>query len=186
MAGVTTRGARRALMNGSDVHSVVRLKSDVVLNSPTPATPAIAEPTVAKADDTTEILSSRRLFQEQRELVRQVRKDGEHRRWAKAVRETILGGKAVRFKADNKDDSKLGKIAVYLKTQLENVGLDVAPFDFDNVNKKVIESTNTLVYDTLLEIIERDSAANIYGYCLAVFVIGLKSCSVLCQGPPLQ
>ncbi|KAK3248796.1 hypothetical protein CYMTET_41754 [Cymbomonas tetramitiformis] len=57
---------------------------------------------------------------------REVRKNQENRRWAKSVRETILGGKANRFKADGKDDAKLGKIVVYLKTQFENAGLDVS------------------------------------------------------------
>eukprot|EP00854_Cymbomonas_tetramitiformis_P022473 gene22473-27121_t len=47
---------------------------------------------------------NKRSTEDQRELVRQVRKDGEHsRRWSKAIRETIIGGKAVRFKADGED-----------------------------------------------------------------------------------
>ncbi|KAK3254844.1 hypothetical protein CYMTET_35956 [Cymbomonas tetramitiformis] len=69
------------------------------------------------ADDTAEMIVARKLFQEQAALVRQVRKDQENRCWAKAVRETILGGEANYFKADGKDDVKLGKFVVYLKTQ---------------------------------------------------------------------
>ncbi|KAK3274183.1 hypothetical protein CYMTET_17628 [Cymbomonas tetramitiformis] len=148
-------------MKDSDVDSVVRLKSDVS-NSPTPATPAVAEPAAA-TDDTAEIIAARKLFQEQTALVRQVRKDQEHRRWTKAIREHILEGKANYFKADGKDDAKLGKIVVYLKTQFQNAGLDVSPFiNFDDVTKEVLECTNTLVYDTLFEVIQRDSAADIY------------------------
>ncbi|KAK3242852.1 hypothetical protein CYMTET_47470 [Cymbomonas tetramitiformis] len=89
-----TGGARRALMKDSDVDCVVRLK-DWVLNSPTPTTRAVAEPAAARADDTADVVSARnkRSTEDQRELVRQVRKDGEHsRRWSKAIRETIIGG----------------------------------------------------------------------------------------------
>ncbi|KAK3274541.1 hypothetical protein CYMTET_17279 [Cymbomonas tetramitiformis] len=35
-----------------------------------------------------------------------------------------------RFKADGKDDVKLGGIVIYLKIQFENVGLDITSFDF--------------------------------------------------------
>ncbi|KAK3276223.1 hypothetical protein CYMTET_15690 [Cymbomonas tetramitiformis] len=68
---------------------------------------------------------------EQVALVRQVRKDREHQRLAKTIHETIIGGKA-----DGKDDAKLGKVVVYLKTQFENAGFDTSPFDFDDVNKE--------------------------------------------------
>ncbi|KAK3250059.1 hypothetical protein CYMTET_40559 [Cymbomonas tetramitiformis] len=112
MAGVTTRGARRALMKDSDVDSVVRLKSDV-LNPPTPATPAVAEPTAVKADDTADMIATRKLYQEQAALVRQA--DGN----------------------DNDYDAKLGKfVEVYTKTQFENAALDVSPFDFDDLTKE--------------------------------------------------
>eukprot|EP00854_Cymbomonas_tetramitiformis_P008664 gene8664-10281_t len=51
---------------------------------------------------------------------------------SRAIRETIFGGKANYFKADGKDDVKLGKFVVYLKTHFANAGLDVSPFDFDD------------------------------------------------------
>ncbi|KAK3243749.1 hypothetical protein CYMTET_46615 [Cymbomonas tetramitiformis] len=106
MAGVTTRGARRALMKDSDEDNVVaRLKRDV-LNSPTPVTPAVAEPAAVKAD----MIPARKLYQEQAALVRQ---------------------------ADGKDDAKLGKFVVYLKTHFANAGLDVSPFDFDDVTREL-------------------------------------------------
>ncbi|KAK3248554.1 hypothetical protein CYMTET_41982 [Cymbomonas tetramitiformis] len=118
MAGVTTGGARRALMKDSDVDNDMGLKYGV-LNSPTPATPAVAEPAAAaRADDTADV-------------------------------KIILGGKA-----DSKDDTKLVESMVYLKTQFENAGLDVASFDFDDTTKQeVLKSANTLVYETLFEII---------------------------------
>ncbi|KAK3235300.1 hypothetical protein CYMTET_54482 [Cymbomonas tetramitiformis] len=63
-------------------------------------------------------------------------RSGVQRRWAKAIRETVLDGKANHFKVDGKDDAKLGKIIFYLKTQFENAVLDVSPFDFDDINKE--------------------------------------------------
>ncbi|KAK3244109.1 hypothetical protein CYMTET_46268 [Cymbomonas tetramitiformis] len=111
------------------------------------------------------MLAARKLFKEQTALlVRQDRKDQARKstRWAKAIHATILDGKANHFKADGKEDAKLGKFVGYLKTQFENAGLDVSPFDFDDVTKEVLECINTLVYDTLFEVIQRDSAADIY------------------------
>ncbi|KAK3240986.1 hypothetical protein CYMTET_24355 [Cymbomonas tetramitiformis] len=56
------------------------------------------------------------------------------------------------------DDVKLGRIVIYLKTQIEYAGLDTSSFDFDDTAKAVLESVNALVYDTLVEVIEPRSA----------------------------
>ncbi|KAK3251516.1 hypothetical protein CYMTET_39146 [Cymbomonas tetramitiformis] len=96
------------------------------------------------------MIVTRKLYQEQANLVRQVRKDQENRLWDTAIRETILGNKANYFKVDGKDDVKLER------------RLGRSPFDFDDVTKEVFECTNTLVYDTLFVVIQRDSAADIY------------------------
>eukprot|EP00854_Cymbomonas_tetramitiformis_P023804 gene23804-28859_t len=53
------------------------------------------------------MIVTRKLYQEQANLVRQVRKDQENRLWDTAIRETILGNKANYFKVDGKDDVKL-------------------------------------------------------------------------------
>ncbi|KAK3241105.1 hypothetical protein CYMTET_49101, partial [Cymbomonas tetramitiformis] len=72
-------------------------------------------------------------------------------------------GNSVRFKVDGKDDTKLGIFVVYLQTPFENAGVDVASFDlFDDTTREVLEFANTLVHNTLFEVIEPGSGAGVY------------------------
>ncbi|KAK3244445.1 hypothetical protein CYMTET_45939 [Cymbomonas tetramitiformis] len=54
------------------------------------------------------------------------------------------------------------KLVVYVKTQFAAVGLDLATFDFEDVDKPVIPVVNELVYDTISECIESDSNAELH------------------------
>ncbi|KAK3249105.1 hypothetical protein CYMTET_41455 [Cymbomonas tetramitiformis] len=92
-----------------------------------------------------------------------VRKENRHRAWGKALR-TYVGAwrqEHGRFEAVPKDIDKLGKLVVALRTEFQSAGLDVSSFDFENPTR-VIEAVNELVYDTLAELIESGSHAEMF------------------------
>ncbi|KAK3279061.1 hypothetical protein CYMTET_13035 [Cymbomonas tetramitiformis] len=122
---------------------------DGVRNSPTLTTPEVDDPGETKAEDSAAVVARRACFTAQSTLVRKVRESGT--KWAKTLRETVLGGKHVRFSGKNKDLAKLGKLIVLLKTEFSAVGLDLASFDFSDPTKEVIPLVNELVYDTFSE-----------------------------------
>ncbi|KAK3270120.1 hypothetical protein CYMTET_21460 [Cymbomonas tetramitiformis] len=94
------------------------------------------------------------------DLVKKVRAAGQQRKWAKNLRETVLGGKRVKFSGKSKDGDTLGKLIMLLKTEFSTVGLDLALFYFDDPNKEVIPLVHELVYDVFSEVVEVDSAAD--------------------------
>ncbi|KAK3270698.1 hypothetical protein CYMTET_20919 [Cymbomonas tetramitiformis] len=83
---------------------------EVVRNTPTLATPEVEEPGAAKAADTANviIIARRRYLSDQTDIVKRVRESGLHRKGAKNLRETVLGGKHEKFAGKDKDVAKLG------------------------------------------------------------------------------
>ncbi|KAK3244286.1 hypothetical protein CYMTET_46096 [Cymbomonas tetramitiformis] len=75
---------------------------------------------------------------------------------------SVLGDKNKRFEAVPKDIDKLGKLVVALKTEFLSAGLDVSSFEFEHGPTRVIEAVNELVYDTLSELIESGSQAEMF------------------------
>ncbi|KAK3288202.1 hypothetical protein CYMTET_4310 [Cymbomonas tetramitiformis] len=88
------------------------------------------------------------------DIVKRVRESGLHRKWAKNLRETVLGGKHEKFAGKDKDVAKLGKLIVILKTEFSTAGLDLASVEFNNPALEVIPLINELVYDTFSEVEE--------------------------------
>ncbi|KAK3247265.1 hypothetical protein CYMTET_43235 [Cymbomonas tetramitiformis] len=127
---------------------------EVVRNTPTLATPEVEDPGAAKADDTANVIARRKYFSDQTNIVKRVRESGLHRKWAKNLRERVLGRKHEKFAGKDKDVAKLGKLIVILKTEVSTAGLDLASFEFDNPVLEVIPLVNELVYDTFSEVKE--------------------------------
>ncbi|KAK3265541.1 hypothetical protein CYMTET_25785 [Cymbomonas tetramitiformis] len=82
----------RRLLRESDIGAGIHL-SEVVRNTPTLATPEVENPGAAKADDTANVIAWRKCVSDQTDIVKRVRESGLYRKWAKNLRETVLGGK---------------------------------------------------------------------------------------------
>ncbi|KAK3249851.1 hypothetical protein CYMTET_40743 [Cymbomonas tetramitiformis] len=74
---------------------------------------------------------------------------------------SVLGDKNKQFEAVPKDIDELGKLVVALKTEFLSAGLVVSSFEFEHPTR-VIEAVNELVYDTLAELIESGSQAEMF------------------------
>ncbi|KAK3287002.1 hypothetical protein CYMTET_5474 [Cymbomonas tetramitiformis] len=153
--------AKRILLKESDLEAVIRLQ-DSVWDSSTPHTPPVAPPPDPASDDDDPVLAARQHNHDQVKLVKDVRKENRHRAWGKALRIlSVLGDKNRRFEAVPKDIDKLGKLVVTLKTEFQSAGLDVSSFDFENPTRE-IEVVSELVDDTLAELIESGSQAELF------------------------
>ncbi|KAK3246966.1 hypothetical protein CYMTET_43522 [Cymbomonas tetramitiformis] len=75
--------------------------------TPTLATPTVEDPGGVKADDTASVITRRKYFSDQTGIVKRVRESGLRRKWAKNLRETVLGGKHEKFAGKDKDVAKL-------------------------------------------------------------------------------
>ncbi|KAK3262506.1 hypothetical protein CYMTET_28644 [Cymbomonas tetramitiformis] len=99
--------AVRRLLRDSDIGPGINL-SEVVRNTHTLITPEAEDPGAAKADDTANVIARRKTFSDQTDIVKRVRESGLHRKWAKNLRETVLGGKHERFAGKDKDVASSG------------------------------------------------------------------------------
>ncbi|KAK3250962.1 hypothetical protein CYMTET_39685 [Cymbomonas tetramitiformis] len=112
-------------------------------------------------DDDDTVKADMQHYMDQVKLVMDVRKENRHRAWGKALRMSVLGDKNKRFETVPKDIDKLGKVVVALKTEFMSAGLDVSSFDFEHPTR-IIEAVSELVYDTLAELIESGSQAEMF------------------------
>ncbi|KAK3258012.1 hypothetical protein CYMTET_32926 [Cymbomonas tetramitiformis] len=161
MSGPSTRSkASKRLFKQSQIDKVVRLPNSV-RDSPTPQTPSVPSPTPAAANDPVGLVAERTAFIEQTEKARDVLKNAQHRKWAKAISKYALGGESERFWAED-DAGKLAKIVQALKNDFDANGLDLGVFDLSNTDRKVHPAVNGVLYDTLAHIVAERSAAEMF------------------------
>ncbi|KAK3232919.1 hypothetical protein CYMTET_56754 [Cymbomonas tetramitiformis] len=96
-------------------------------------------------------------------LQKDISSTGRFRKWTrKSLREIDFGGKASRFVATAKDVGKFGRLLVLLRQELSSAGSDVLCFDLADMSKEVLECVNELLYDTLADLIELLSVADLH------------------------
>ncbi|KAK3243394.1 hypothetical protein CYMTET_46950 [Cymbomonas tetramitiformis] len=90
-------------------------------------------------------------------LDKEIRSTWHYRKWAKALRETVLGGKANRFAATAKNVGKLGRLVALLRQEFSGAGCGVLR-PRGHEQGEVFECVNELLCDKLVDRIEPKGA----------------------------